>query len=193
VRNTASVRKGESVLVVGLGGIGLCAVLGARLAGADPIIAVDLSPEKESLARAAGATDFIVGDPTLAKQVRALTDGRGVDHALECAGSPATIRASWSAVRRGGQCTIVGVGGRDQQVAFNSLELFHFSRNLTSSIYGESDPDRDIPRLADEVRSGALDLELLVTHRIGLDGTGEAFERMRAGHGVRSLIVLEGP
>jgi S-(hydroxymethyl)glutathione dehydrogenase/alcohol dehydrogenase len=191
VRNTAGVRNGQSALVVGLGGIGLCAVLGAKLAGADPIIAVDISPEKEIYARKAGATHFLLSEPKLAKQVRQLTRGRGVDHALECVGSPATIRSAWSSVRRGGQCTIVGVGGRDQEVVFNSLELFHFSRNLTSSIYGASDPDHDIPKLAEEVRSGDLDLESLVTHRIGLTDVPEAFERMRSGHGARSLIVLQ--
>ena len=189
VRNTAGVRKGQSVLVVGLGGIGLCAVLGAKLAGADPIIAVDISPEKETYARQAGATHFLLSEPTLAKQVRALTGGRGVDHSFECVGAPPTIRAAWSAVRRGGQCTIVGVGGRDQQVVFNPLELFHFSRTLTSSIYGASDPERDVPKLAELVRSGDLDLESLVTHRIGLDGVADAFERMGGGHGARSLIV----
>ncbi|TVT35555.1 Zn-dependent alcohol dehydrogenase [Amycolatopsis rhizosphaerae] len=191
VRNTAGVREGQSVLVVGLGGIGLCAVLGAKLAGADPIIAVDISPEKEAYARQAGATHFIVSEPKLSKQVRALTGGRGVDHALECVGAPATIRAAWSAVRRGGQCTIVGVGGRDQEVVFNPLELFHFSRGLTSSIYGASDPDRDVPRLAAEVLSGRLDLASLITHRIGLADVPEAFERMRGGHGARSVIVLD--
>jgi S-(hydroxymethyl)glutathione dehydrogenase/alcohol dehydrogenase len=190
VRNTARIRAGQSALVLGLGGIGLSAVLGARLAGASQIIAVDVSPDKEKFALAAGATHFLVSDPALAKQIRRLTDGRGVDHALECVGSPATIRAAWSSVRRGGQCTIVGVGRRDQEVVFNPLELFHFSRTITSSIYGASDPDRDIPFLAERVRAGEFDLASLVTHRIPLAGVPEAFERMQAGQGVRSLIEL---
>lgn len=191
VRNTAKVRKGQSVLVVGQGGIGLCAVLGAKLACADPIIAVDIAAEKEDLARTAGATHFLISEPKLAKKVRELTGGRGADHALECVGSPATIRMAWSAVRRGGQCTIVGVGGRDQEVVFNPLELFHFSRTITSSIYGASDPDRDVPAMAEEVRNGRLDLEALVTHRIGLADVPQAFERMRAGQGGRSVIRLD--
>ncbi|TVT30515.1 zinc-binding dehydrogenase [Amycolatopsis rhizosphaerae] len=191
VRNTARVRPGESVLVLGLGGIGLSAVLGAKAAGAAEIIAVDVSPEKEELALAAGATRYLLSEPGLAKQVRKLTGGRGVDHALECVGSAATIRTAWGAVRRGGQCTIVGVGRRDQEVVFNPLELFHFSRTLTSSIYGAADPDRDIPLLAGQVRSGELDLAGLVTHRITLGEVPEAFARMEAGHGVRSLIELD--
>lgn len=190
IRNTAKVQPGESVLVIGQGGIGLAAVLGAKLAGADPVIAADVAPGKESVSRAAGATHFLASDETLAKQVRALTGGRGADHALECVGAAATIRAAWNCVRRGGQCVVVGVGGRDQQVSFNPLEVFHFARTLTSSVYGSSDPDRDIPRLAQDVRSGALDLAAMVTHRISLDQVGEAFDRMRAGEGARSLIVL---
>lgn len=191
VRNTAKVRSGESVLVVGLGGIGLSAVLGAGLAGAGPIIAVDVAPEKEELARAAGATHFLLSDPKLNKQIRPLTGGRGVDHALDCVGVPATIRMSWGSVRRGGQCTLVGIGRKTDEVTFNALELFHFARTLTSSVYGSGDPDRDVPLLAEQVRLGRLDLGSLVTDRIGLDGVGEAFERMKAGHGARSLIELD--
>ena len=138
--NAAQVQPGESVLVIGLGGVGLCAVLGARLAGAGRIIAVDTSPAKESLARAVGATDFLEAAPDLPKQVRAITEGRGADRALECVGQAATIRTAWSSVRRGGTCVVVGLGPQDQQVSFSPLELFHFSRTLTSTVYGNSDP-----------------------------------------------------
>jgi S-(hydroxymethyl)glutathione dehydrogenase/alcohol dehydrogenase len=193
VHNTAKVRPGQSVLVIGLGGIGLSAVMGARLAGADTVIAVDRSDEKEPLAKAAGATHFLAGDPKLAKQVRALTEGRGADHAFECVGNPATIRTAWGAVRRGGQCTIVGIGSREAEVTFNPLELFHFNRTLTSSVYGSSDPDRDIPVLVQALETGQLDLGILVTHRIGLTGVGAAFERMQKGQGARSLIEVWSP
>lgn len=190
VRRTAGVRSGESVLVLGLGGIGLSAVAGARLAGAGPIIAVDVAEEKEELARGLGATHFLAGDPKLAKQVRALTGGRGTDHAFECVGASATIRTAWQSTRRGGRCTIVGVGGKSDEVSFNAMELFHFNRILSSSVYGSCDPDRDIPELSDHVLAGRLELDRLITHRIGLDGVNDAFERMRAGTGVRSLIEL---
>jgi S-(hydroxymethyl)glutathione dehydrogenase/alcohol dehydrogenase len=189
-QNAAGVQPGETVLVVGLGGVGLSAVTGARLAGAERIIAVDTSAVKEELARTAGATDFLVADPTLAKQVRAMTDGRGVDKALECVGSATTIRTAWTAVRRGGTCVVVGVGPRDQQVTFNPLELFHFSRSLTSSIYGNSDPERDIPVLVDHLRAGRLDLAGTITDRITLDGVPDAFDRMRRGEGGRSIVVF---
>ncbi|TCP49324.1 S-(hydroxymethyl)glutathione dehydrogenase/alcohol dehydrogenase [Tamaricihabitans halophyticus] len=192
VRNTARVRSGESVVVIGLGGIGLSAVIGARLAGAGPIIAVDLAPEKEEPARLAGATHFLRGDAKVAKEIRGYTGRRGADHAFECVGAPATIRQAWDSVRRGGQCTVVGVGGKDQRVEFSPLELFHFARTLTSSVYGDCDPDRDIPMLAEQVVLGRLDLAGLVSSRIGLDGVADAFTRMRSGQGVRSLIELSG-
>jgi S-(hydroxymethyl)glutathione dehydrogenase/alcohol dehydrogenase len=189
-QNAARVQPGESVLVVGLGGVGLSAVAGGRLAGASRIIAVDTSASKEPLARAAGATDFLVADPTLARQVRALTEGRGADKALECVGSATTIRTAWTAVRRGGTCVVVGLGPRDQQVTFNPLELFHFSRTLTSSVYGNSDPERDIPVLVEHLRAGRLDLAGTITDRISLDDVPAAFDRMRRGEGGRSIVVF---
>ena len=190
VRHTAGVRPGSSVLVIGQGGIGLSAVMGATLAGATTIIAVDVSPEKEELARAAGATHFLLSEPKLSKQVRALTGGRGADYSFDCVGAPVTIRTAWTSVRRGGHCTVVGVGRRDQEVSFNPLELFHFARTLTSSVYGASDPDADIPALAAEIRAGRLDLASLVSDRIGLTEVAAAFERMRNGQGARSLIEI---
>jgi S-(hydroxymethyl)glutathione dehydrogenase/alcohol dehydrogenase len=188
--NAAHMQPGESVLVIGLGGVGLCAVMGARLAGAGRIIAVDTSASKEALARAVGATDFLVAAPDLPKQVRALTEGRGADRALECVGQAATIRTAWSSVRRGGTCVVVGLGPKDQEVTFSPLELFHFSRTLTSTVYGNSDPAVDIPALAEQVVSGRLDLAPLVTDRVSLDGVPAAFERMRRGEGGRSLVVF---
>ncbi|WP_245378280.1 alcohol dehydrogenase catalytic domain-containing protein [Kibdelosporangium banguiense] len=190
VRNTAAVRPGESVVVIGLGGVGLSAIIGARLAGAGPIIAVDVAPDKESLARSAGATHFIVAHDKLAKEIRNLTAGRGADHALECVGASATIRTAWQTTRRGGRVTIVGVGRRDDQVSFNALELYHFARTIGVSVYGSGDPDRDIPLLATQIELGRLDLAPLVSHRIGLDEISDAFDRMKTGTGARSLLMF---
>jgi S-(hydroxymethyl)glutathione dehydrogenase/alcohol dehydrogenase len=190
VRNTARVRPGESVVVIGLGGVGLSAIAGARLSGAGPIIAVDVSEDKEKIAKGAGATHFIVANDKQAKQIRALTGGRGADHAFECVGRASTIRAAWSCVRRGGQATVVGVGRIDDQVSISALEIYHFARTMAVSVYGSGDADRDIPWLAEQITLGHLDLEALVSHRIGLDGVTEAFQRMEAGVGARSLLVL---
>jgi S-(hydroxymethyl)glutathione dehydrogenase/alcohol dehydrogenase len=189
VLNEARVQPGESVLVLGLGGVGLSAVQGARIADAGQVVAADISPGKESLARALGATDFLVAGDDVAKQVRALTDGRGVDHAIECVGRGSTIRAAWSSTRRGGRTTVVGIGRKDDPVPLSALEVFHFGRTLSGCVFGSSDPDRDVPLLLDHWRAGRLDLEGLVTHRVGLDGVAEAFARMRAGEGGRTIVV----
>ena len=154
---------------------------------------MDVSDSKESLARVAGATDFVVASPDLAKQVRSLTDGRGADVALECVGSATTIRQAWTAVRRGGTCVVVGVGPKDQEVTFNPLELFHFSRTLVSSVYGNSDPRRDIAGLLEHVAAGRLDLAATITDRITLDDVPAAFERMQRGQGGRALITFPDP
>jgi S-(hydroxymethyl)glutathione dehydrogenase/alcohol dehydrogenase len=190
VHNAARVREGESVLVYGLGGVGLAVLQAARIAGAGPIIAVDVSPEKEELARRHGATDFLLADDKTARTVRNLTGGYGADHAFECVGRGSTVRAAWSATRRGGRTTVVGVGGKEDLVSFSALEMFHFARTVSGCVYGNSDPARDIPVLAEHVRAGRLDLEALITDRITLADIPAAFDRMVAGRGGRSLVVF---
>ncbi|GAA0378874.1 Zn-dependent alcohol dehydrogenase [Streptomyces blastmyceticus] len=190
VHHSARVRAGESVTVHGVGGVGLAALQAARIAGAGTIVAVDVSPEKEELARAAGATDFLVADDGTAKRIRELTGGHGADVAVECAGRAEAIRTAWSSTRRGGRTTVVGIGGKDQQVTFTALELFHFGRTLSGCVYGNSDPAKDLPVIAGHVRAGRFDLSAMVTDRIGLDGIPEAFDAMLAGQGGRSLVVF---
>lgn len=189
VRRTARVAPGESVAVIGLGGVGLSVVAAARAAGADPVLAVDVSPAKAGLAAAAGATDFLVADDALSRAVRDRTGGRGVDHALECVGRGVTIRAAWRAARRGGQVVVVGMGARDDVVPLSALDIFHSARTLRSSVYGSSDPDRDVPELARAVLDGTLDPAALITDRTGLDGAAAAFERMARGEGARTVVV----
>ncbi|MCB5182841.1 Zn-dependent alcohol dehydrogenase [Streptomyces antimicrobicus] len=190
VHHSARVRAGESVVVFGAGGVGLAALQAARIAGAGPIVAVDVSPAKEELARAAGATEFLLASQTTAKEIRALTGGHGADVAVECVGRATTIRTAWECTRRGGRTVVVGIGGKEQQVGFHALEIFHFARSLTGCVYGNSDPARDLPVLAEHVRAGRLDLGALVTDRIGLEGIPAAFEAMLAGKGGRSLVVF---
>ncbi|MFJ1580079.1 Zn-dependent alcohol dehydrogenase [Streptomyces sp. NPDC088182] len=190
VHHAARVREGESVVVLGVGGVGLAVLQSARIAGAGPVIAVDVSPEKEALARAAGATEYVVASDTTAKDIRRLTGGRGADVAVECVGRATTIRTAWDSTRRGGRTTVVGIGGKDQQVTFNALELFHWGRTLSGCVYGNSDPSKDLPVLAEHIRAGRFDLSTLVTERIGLDGIPAAFENMLAGRGGRALVVF---
>ena len=190
IHNAARVRAGESVVVFGLGGVGLAVLQAARIAGASPIVAVDVSPEKEELARLHGATEFLLADEQTPKAVRKLTGGNGADHAFECVGRSTTIRAAWSSTRKGGRVTVVGIGGKDDLVSFSALEVFHFARTLTACVYGNSDPVKDIPVLAEHVRAGRLDLDSLITDRITLEEIPAAFERMAAGRGGRSLVVF---
>jgi S-(hydroxymethyl)glutathione dehydrogenase/alcohol dehydrogenase len=191
VSHAAGVQPGDSVVVIGLGGVGLCAVQGARIAGAAPIIAVDGSSAKAELAQGLGATHVISPGADLGKRVRALTGGRGADHAIECVGRAETIRSAWSVTRRGGRATIVGLGSRTDTLTFNALEIAHFARTLRGSMYGNSDPAVDVPVLLEHVRAGRLDLGALVTRRLGLDDVEDAFADMMAGQGARSLIVFE--
>ncbi|MBK3568727.1 Zn-dependent alcohol dehydrogenase [Streptomyces sp. MBT62] len=190
VHHSAQVREGETVAVFGVGGVGLSTLQAARIAGATKIVAVDVSPEKEELARAAGATDYVVASENTAREIRALTGKQGVDVAVECVGRAVTIRTAWESTRRGGRTTVVGIGGKDQQVTFNALELFHWGRTLSGCVYGNSDPAKDLPVLAEHVRAGRLDLGALVTERIGLEGIPAAFENMMAGKGGRALVVF---
>jgi S-(hydroxymethyl)glutathione dehydrogenase/alcohol dehydrogenase len=190
VHHSARVRAGETVAVFGVGGVGLAALQAARIAGASKIVAVDVSAEKEELARAAGATDYVVASDTTAREIRGLTGKQGVDVAVECAGRAVTIRTAWDSTRRGGRTTVVGIGGKDQQVTFNALEIFHWGRTLSGCVYGNSDPARDLPVLAGHIRAGRLDLSALVTEHISLDGIPAAFENMLAGKGGRALVVF---
>ncbi|WP_329599033.1 Zn-dependent alcohol dehydrogenase [Streptomyces pseudovenezuelae] len=190
VHHSARVRAGETVAVHGVGGVGLAALQAARIAGASRIVAVDVSPEKEELARAAGATDYVIASDATAREIRGLTGKQGVDVAVECVGRASTIRAAWDSTRRGGRTTVVGIGGKDQQVTFNALEIFHWGRTLAGCVYGNSDPAEDLPVLAEHVRAGRLDLGMLVTERIALDGIPAAFDNMLAGKGGRALVVF---
>ncbi|KUN00897.1 alcohol dehydrogenase [Streptomyces yokosukanensis] len=190
VHHSAKVRPGETVAVFGAGGVGLATLQSARIAGASRIIAVDVSPEKEELARAAGATDYVLASETTPREIRALTGKQGVDVSVECVGRAVSIRAAWDSTRRGGRTTVVGIGGKDQEVTFNALEIFHWGRTLSGCVYGNSDPARDVPVLAEHVREGRLDLSALVTERIALEGIPAAFENMLAGKGGRALVVF---
>ena len=136
VFNTAGVRAGESVVVIGLGGVGLSALQAARAIGAGPIIGVDVSEEKTDLAALHGATDFVV-PTTPAKAVRKLTGGRGADHAFDCVGLPATIRGAWSASRRGGAVTVVGVGSKTNPSSSTPLSCTGSAAPCTAAFSGQ--------------------------------------------------------
>ena len=188
--NAAKVQPGESVVVFGLGGVGLSAVQGARIAGAETVIGVDPSTQKADLARRLGAAEVLEPGPELSKQIRALTGGRGADHAIECVGRGDTIRTAWSCTRRGGSTTVVGMGSASDQFSFNALEIAHFGRNLRGCMYGSTDPAVDVPFLIERFRDGSLDLSGMISQKIELSEVGSAFDRLAAGSGARNVIVF---
>lgn len=190
VVNTARVQPGESVVVIGCGGVGLSIVQGARYAGAERIVAVDLSEEKRALAEDLGATDTVDGNDDVEAAVRDLTGGRGADHVFEAIGRAPTIKAAYRSARRGGTVVVVGAGRHDDLVSFSALELFFQARSLVGCVYGSADVARDFPRILDLHRSGELALDRLITSRIPLDGVNDALAAMEAGEGARTVVVF---
>jgi S-(hydroxymethyl)glutathione dehydrogenase/alcohol dehydrogenase len=190
VANTAHVQPGDSVVVIGCGGVGLSIVQGARHAGAERIVAVDLTEEKRALARDLGATDTVDGAEDVEGAVRALTEGRGADHAFEAIGRADTIKTAYRVTRRGGTVVVVGAGRHDDLVSFSALELFFQARRLIGCVYGSADVARDFPRILGLYRDGALDLDRLITHRVPLDGVNDALAAMEAGEGARTVVVF---
>jgi S-(hydroxymethyl)glutathione dehydrogenase/alcohol dehydrogenase len=190
VLNTARVQPGDTVVVIGCGGVGLSVVQGAKYAGAARIVAVDLTAEKRALARDLGATDTVDGNDDVEAAVRDLTHGRGADHTFEAIGRSQTIRTAYRCARRGGNVVVVGAGRHDDPVSFSALELFFQARSVIGCVYGSADVTRDFPRILGLYASGALDLVRLITNRIGLDGVNDALAAMEAGEGARTVVVF---
>lgn len=189
VRNTARVEPGSSVLVIGLGGVGMSAIQGARLSGAATIIGVDRRTDKESTARRFGATHFLAADTEkFSKEVRALTEGRGADYAFDCVGSSATTTLAWRSTRRGGTTCIVGIGALDDLVTFNSLELFHQARTLVGTVAGSHEPRTGLQPYFDWIADDRLDLAAMVSATEPLDQINAAFDRIARGEGLRTLL-----
>ena len=190
VLNTARVRAGEHVAVIGCGGIGLAAVNAARIAGAGRIIAIDPVPAKRALAERIGATDsFDAGAERLREQVLELTKG-GVHHAIEAVGRVATGELALSLLRRGGTATIVGMMPLTEKVSIGALELLA-EKKLQGCLMGSNRFPVDIPRLVGFYLAGRLDLDSLIAERIPLGEINDAFAKLRTGEQVRSVVVFE--
>jgi S-(hydroxymethyl)glutathione dehydrogenase/alcohol dehydrogenase len=187
---TADVRPGSSVAVIGLGGVGLSCVMGAAIAGADRIVAIDRVEAKLDLARAVGATDVILagsdGASTLAA-IREATDG-GPDTCFEAIGLPQTIEIAIACLPTGGTAVLVGMTPFRVRASFEPFPFVDGGRRILGSNYGSADPAVDFPRYAALHLAGRLPADRLVTARIGLDGIEDAFASMRRGEGVRSMI-----
>ena len=190
VIHSAHVQPGESVVVIGCGGVGLAALQGARLSGAAPIIAIDRVPEKLTLARACGATEVIDASTVDAvAAVRELTDGRGADHAIEVVGTSATILTAYNSARRAGTVTIVGAPAMTDVVQFGAMPLMVDSKTIRGTVYGGTDPARDFPEMVRLQREGKIDLAALVTEHIGLADIDAAFAAMERGDGARRVVL----
>ena len=192
VLNTAQVRPGSVVAVFGVGGVGLNVLQGAVLAGALRVIAVDVSAPKLDLARAFGATHTVDAsreDP--AAVIRELSDGRGADYSFEAAGRKDSIEAAYAAVRRGGVCTVIGIGSRAESISLNAYFLPVLGKRLLGCWYGSADVQRDVPRLIDLYRAGRLKLDELVRRTYRLDEVNQAFADLAQGGTGRGLIVMD--
>ena len=184
--NTAGVRAGESVVVIGAGGVGLSAVMAARFADADPIVVIDTNPEKLELARRAGATHAL--QPSEADAIGDLTDG-GADHILEAIGLTETVEQAIDLVRPGGVVTLVGMTPQGARAGFDVYRFVEDGKQIRGSNYGSATPAIDFPRSAELYAAGRLPLDLLISDRIRLESVEDALDAMRRGDGARRVVV----
>ncbi|MFB8236580.1 S-(hydroxymethyl)mycothiol dehydrogenase [Kitasatospora purpeofusca] len=189
--NTGNVGRGDSVAVIGCGGVGGAAVLGSRLAGAAKIIAVDIDDRKLATARKLGATHTVNSTGVDAVEaIRELTDGNGADVVVEAVGRPETYKQAFYARDLAGTVVLVGVPTPEMQLELPLLDVFGRGGALKSSWYGDCLPSRDFPMLIDLYLQGRLDLGAFVSETIELDAVEQAFERMHHGDVLRSVVVL---
>lgn len=190
VLHTARVEPGDTVAVLGCGGVGQAVVQGAALAGAARIVAIDPVPWKREVALSLGATDAV--DPTGADPrdaVLAVTGGRGVDHAFEAAGLPAVTRQALTLARRGGAVIMLGMPAFDAVLDFPALPFFAEGKRVVAGKYGGAQVRRDVQRLIDLAEAGRIDLAAMVTRRVGLADINDALRAMTAGEVIRSVVV----
>ena len=185
---TAQVRAGSTCVVFGAGMVGLGAVAGCRLQGAERIVCVDLSPERLELARGQGATDAMVGGPDVVEAILEMTGGFGADYTFEATGNVKVMRQAVEAARMGwGLCTVAGVAGRGETLDIIPRYLITGRRVCGSSFGGLKGRD-DVPALIDRFMAGEIDVAPFISHRITLDEVARGFELMEAQDGIRSVI-----
>ncbi|GGK76949.1 S-(hydroxymethyl)mycothiol dehydrogenase [Ornithinimicrobium pekingense] len=190
--NTGNVTRGDSVAVIGCGGVGDAAIAGAAIAGATKIIAVDLDDRKLERARDFGATHTVNSsgtDPVLA--IQELTGGNGADVVIDAVGRPETYKQAFYARDLAGTVVLVGVPTPEMEITLPLLDVFGRGGALKSSWYGDCLPSRDFPMLIDLYRQGRFDLDGFVTETIGLGDVEGAFDKMHAGEVLRSVVVLD--
>jgi S-(hydroxymethyl)glutathione dehydrogenase/alcohol dehydrogenase len=187
---TADVRPGATCVVFGAGMVGLGAVAGCRLAGAERIVCVDLSDDRLALARGQGATDTFTGGPDAVQRVLDMTDGFGADYTFEATGNVKVMRQAVEAARMGwGLATMCGVAGRGEVLEVVP-RLLITGRRIAGSSFGGLKGREDVPRLIDRWMAGELDVEPFISHRISLDEVNRGFQLMEAQDGIRSVIAF---
>ena len=189
--NTAPVGQGDTVAVLGCGGVGDAAIAGAVYAGARRVIAVDLDDRKLEWARGFGATHTVnAGTEDVVARLRELTDGFGPDVVIDAVGRPETFRQAFDARDLAGTAVLVGVPNPTMQFSIPLIEVFGHGGQLKSSWYGDCLPERDFPLLVELWQQGRFPLDAFVSERIALDGVEEAFHKMERGEVLRSVVVL---
>ncbi|MFB7123763.1 alcohol dehydrogenase catalytic domain-containing protein [Kitasatospora sp. NPDC056273] len=186
--NTARVEPGASVAVIGAGGVGVATVQGARVCGAGRITVVDPVASRRERALAFGATEAIA--PEELKAAAKKLPGGGFDYVFEAVGRAATVRAGYEAARRGGAVVVIGAGAQDDLAQFTMGELFFNEKRLLPSLYGGATVARTIGLVVDLWRAGRIDLDGMVTHRVGLADVNEAIAQMRSGEALRTVVTL---
>jgi alcohol dehydrogenase len=190
VLNTAAVRPGQSVAVVGLGGVGLTSLLGALVAGARTVVAIDINEQKLGLARQLGATHAFNGaDPHVVDAVKEATKG-GVDVAVEMAGSVKALETAYRITRRGGQTVTAGLPNHAHTMAISPVNLVAEERTLKGSYIGSCVPLRDLPRYIALYRAGKLPVDRLLSDRLKLEDINAGFDRLAEGKAVRQVVVF---
>jgi alcohol dehydrogenase len=186
--NAADVQPGETVAVFGLGGVGLSALLGAKLAGAGRLIAVDPVESKRALAIDLGATDTFDGGAQTVSAIIEATAG-GANKTIETAGSARVLEAAYGATRRGGTTVTVGLPHPDDELRIKAVSLVADEKTLRGSYLGSGNPSQMLPELFKHWQKGDLPVERLITHRLTLDEINEGFDRLASGEAVRQIVT----
>jgi len=187
--NTAKVPAGNSVAIVGLGGVGLSMLLGANLVGATEIVAVDAKPEKLEIAALLGATKTVKAGPDAAQEIRDLTKG-GVDYAFEGASSVAALQLAYEITKRGGTTVTASLPHPDHRLSIPAVQLTAEERTLKGSYFGSCVPARDIPRFISLYQRGKLPINKLLSEIVRLDELNEAFDRLADAKTIRQVMTI---
>ncbi len=187
--NAAEIQSGQTVAIFGLGGVGLSALLGARIAGAGRIIAIDPVASKRQLALELGADDVLPGGADTVAQLKEMTGG-GPDRVIEAAGSAKVLETAYLATRRGGTTVTVGLPNPATLLSIPAVSLVAEERTLRGSYLGSADPQQLLPQLFEFWRAGQLPLEQLISGRLTLDQINLGFDRLASGEAVRQIIVF---